>query len=254
MSIDFGFLPQTAFVFFLIFARVGTMIMVIPGIGDRAVPIRIRLTFALGLTLILYPTLTGKLPTMPPEISMLLVHLIYEVIIGIALAFSVRLIIAGLHAAGEVIAVQTGLAFAQSVDPSQGIQGTLVSNFMSLLSVTLIFAADLHHILLQTIVDSYTLFPVGNLYPAEDFLQVAIRTLANAFRIGLQLAAPFIVFGLVFYLGVGILSRLIPQVQVFFVAMPANIFFGFILFMMLLSTLMLWYLDYFGESLRPYLK
>ncbi len=228
--------------------------MAIPGIGDRAVPIRIRLVFALGFTLLLYPTLLNKIPAMPPEVYMLLIHLIYEVIIGITLAFSVRLIIAGLHAAGEVIAVQTGLAFAQSVDPSQGIQGTLVSNFMSLLSVTLIFAADLHHILLQTIIDSYTLFPVGNLYPAEDFMQVAIRTLANAFRIGLQLAAPFIVFGLVFYLGVGILSRLIPQVQVFFVAMPANIFFGFILFMMLLSTLMLWYLDYFGESLKPYLN
>ncbi len=253
MSIDFSFLPQTVFVFFLIFSRVGSMMMVIPGIGDRSVPIRIRLSLAIAFTLLLYPTMTNKLPEMPAVIYMLLVHLIYEILIGLTLAFSVRLILSGLQVAGEVIAVQTGLAFAQSVDPSQGVQGTLVSNFMSLLSVTLIFAADLHHILLQTIVDSYTLFPVGNLYPAGDFLQVATRTMTNAFQIGLQLSAPFLIFGMVFYLGVGILSRLIPQVQIFFVAMPANIFFGFILFMMLLSTLMLWYLDYFGESLRPYL-
>jgi flagellar biosynthetic protein FliR len=89
--------------------------------------------------------------------------------------------------------------------------------------------------------------------PIGDFAQVAVQTLTSGFRIAMQLAGPFLVFGLIFYLGVGVLSRLIPQVQVFFLAMPLNIMLGLILFMLLLSTMMLWFLEYFGEALRPYL-
>ncbi len=227
--------------------------MVIPGIGDRAVPMRSRLVFGLALSLALYTVLKDKIPQMPPTVYNMLSSLIYEVLLGIAFGFSVRMIIAGLQAAGEVIAVQTGLAFAQNVDPSQGTQGTLISNFLSLLAVALIFMADLHHVMLRSIANIYELFPVGLVFPSGDFAQLGIQTLGKAFVLSLQLSAPFVVFGLVFYLGVGILSRLIPQVQVFFVAMPANIFFGFILFMVLLSTIMSKYLDYFGQSFLPFL-
>ena len=237
----------------ILFARLGALVMVVPGIGDRTVPVRIRLLLALALTVALYPALREKMPPLPNTPNDMFWIVFIEVVIGILIGFSVRLITTGLQAAGEIIAVQTGLAFAQSVDPAQGIQGTLVSNFLSVLAITLIFSADLHHLLLLSMKDSYQLFPVGREFPIGDFVQLSLTNLSAAFRIALQLSSPFLVFGLVFYLGIGILSRLIPQVQIFFVAMPANIFFGFVLFMVLLSTLMKVYLEYFQEAVKPFL-
>jgi flagellar biosynthesis protein FliR len=111
----------------------------------------------------------------------------------------------------------------------------------------------MHFMLLSAMHDSYLLFKPGNPLPLGDLAQNAIQTLSTGFRIAIQLAGPFLAFGLIFYLGVGVLARLIPQVQVFFLAMPLNILLGIILFMVLLSPILYWFLDYFGEALRPYL-
>ena len=107
--------------------------------------------------------------------------------------------------------------------------------------------------LLSAMHDSYLLFRPGTGFPAGDFAQLALKIMSDGLRVAIQLAAPFLVFGLIFYLGVGILTRLIPQVQVFFLAMPANITLGFVLLMLLLSTIMIWYTDYFGRALTPFL-
>lgn len=253
MNITLDFLPQTAFAFILLFARTGAMSMALPGIGDRTVPPRIRLVFALALSLILYPLVNKAFPNLPSSLFAMVTAIIGEVLIGIAIGFSVRIIISAIQLAGTVIAFQTGLAFAQNVDPANGIQSSMFGTFLSVLAVALIFATDMHHLLLMAIHDSYTLFKPGSALPTGDFAQVAVTTLSSGFRIAVQLAGPFLVFGMIFYLGVGVLSRLIPQVQVFFLAMPLNITLGIVLFMLLLSTLMLWFLDYFGEALRPYL-
>lgn len=253
MNLTLDFLPQTAFAFILLFARTGAMSMALPGIGDRMVPPRIRLVFALALSLILYPLVNKVFPNLPTSLFGMISAIVAEVLIGIAIGFSVRIILTAMQFAGSAIAFQTGLAFAQSVDPANGGQSTLFGTFMSVLSVALIFATDLHHLLLMAMHDSYMLFKPGSAMPTGDFAQVAVQTLTSGFRIAMQLAGPFLVFGLIFYLGVGVLSRLIPQVQVFFLAMPLNITLGFVLFMMLISSFMLWFLDYVGEAISPYL-
>lgn len=253
MTVSLDFLPQTAFAFLLIFARVGSMALALPGIGDRSVPSRLRLVFALALAFILYPLVHTVFPSLPSSLGAMLALIVGEVIVGLAIGLAVKLIATALQVAGSTIAIQTGLGFAQNVDPAQGIQTTLFASFFSVLSVTLIFATDLHHLLLIAIYDSYQIFRPGLKLPAGDFAEVAVKTLAEGFRVAFQIAAPFLVFGLVFYLGVGILSRLIPQVQVFFLAMPANILLGFILLLFLLSSMMLWFIDYYGEAIRPYI-
>ncbi len=253
MNFTLDFLPQTAFAFMLIFARTGAMAMALPGIGDRMIPPRIRLVFALALSLILFPLVNTAFPALPTTLNAMIGALAAETLIGISIGFAVRLIVTAIMFAGTVIAFQTGLAFAQNVDPAQGVQSTLFGAFFSVLSVALIFATDLHFMLLSAMHDSYVLFRPGTGFPAGDFAQVALKTMSDGMRVATQLSAPFLVFGLIFYLGVGILTRLIPQVQVFFLAMPANITLGFILLMLLLSTMMIWFLDYFARALSPFL-
>jgi len=253
MTFTLDFLPQTAFAFILLFARTGAMSMALPGIGSQMVPPRIRLVFALALSLILYPIVSKAFPNLPTSLFGMISSIVSEVLIGIAIGFSVRIIISSIQVAGTAIAFQTGLAFAQNVDPANGTQSSLFGTFLSILSLALIFSTDMHHLLLSAIHDSYVLFKPGSAFPTGDFAQVAVQTVSGGFRIAIQLAGPFLVFGLIFYLGVGVLSRLIPQVQVFFLAMPLNITLGFVLFMMLLSSFMLWFLDYVGEAISPYL-
>jgi len=252
--ISIEYLPQTAFVFMLIFARLGTMIMLMPALGETVIPARVRLIFALLFCFIMMPLVADSYGKLPQTVAGLAIIVIGEVLIGLFVGMVARLIMSALHVAGNVIALQTGLAFAQNVDPTAGGHGVLFSNFMSLLAVTLIFATNLDHLLIAAMRDSYTLFQPGVVLPVGDFAQIAIKAVSGSFMLGVQLAAPFLVFGLVFYLGIGILSRLMPQIQVFFIAMPANIGLGFLMFMVLLGAMMTWFLEGFEGSLSVFVR
>jgi flagellar biosynthesis protein FliR len=250
VSFALDWLPQTAFLYLLIFARVGTMLMLMPALGEQVIPARMRLSFALALTLVFLPLLSPTLGELPSDIIAILVLMGHEIVVGLILGAIVRIITMATQVAGAVIAYQSGLSFAQSADPTQGgIQGAVVGAFLSFLGVALIFATDLHHVMLAAIYDSYEVFPTTAEIMWDDAAQMAINAIAGAFVVGIQMSAPFIVFGLVFNIGLGILSRLMPQLQVFFIAMPANILVGLILFALLLSMMMGWYLMHFEDQL-----
>jgi flagellar biosynthetic protein FliR len=136
---------------------------------------------------------------------------------------------------------------------STGGQTVTLGTFMSVLAVTLIFVTDLHYVMIAAMYDSYELFPVNQMPPIGDMAQFASETIASAFVVGTKIAAPFIVYGLLFYFGLGLLSRLMPQLQVFFIAMPANIGIGLLLFMILCTTLMTWYLGHLEEVLGRFI-
>ena len=121
--------------------------------------------------------------------------------------------------------------------------------FLAMLGATLIFATDLHHLALMAIRNSYTIMPPSAPLMFGDAAQMAIQSVAAAFVIGVQMSAPFIVLGLVFYLGMGLLARMMPQLQVFFVIMPASIWVGLLLVGLLLTMMMGWYLTHFSDQL-----
>jgi flagellar biosynthetic protein FliR len=251
--ISLNWLPEAAYLYVLIFARVGTMLMLIPALGEQVIPARMRLSFALAFSLLLYPLLTPDLPKLPADLLQIFVYLAHEIIVGLIIGGMARLVVMGTQVAGSVIAFQTGLSVAQAADPTNGgIQGAIIGSFLSFLGITLIFATDLHHVALAAIHDSYMIFSPTTPLMFGDAAQMAIETISGAFVIGVQMAAPFIVFGLVFYLGVGILARLMPQLQVFFIAMPATISVGLVLMALLLAMIMGWYLMHFENALAVF--
>jgi flagellar biosynthetic protein FliR len=250
VTFGLNWLPETAYLFMLIFARVGTMLMLIPALGEQIIPARLRLSFALALTLAFYPLLSSQLPALPADTMGIIGILFHEIVVGLILGGIARLVVMATQVAGSVIAYQAGLSFAMSADPSQGgIQGAVIGSFLSFLGIALIFATDLHHVALSAIYDSYTVFPTTAPLMWDDALQMALGAFSRAFVIGVQMSAPFIVFGVVFYLGLGILSRLMPQLQVFFIAMPAGIGIGLLLMALLLVMMMGWYLMHFESEL-----
>lgn len=250
MTLSLDWLPATAFAYIILFARIGAMMMLLPALGEQMIPMRLRLSFALAFTLVLFPLLSDIMPAMPAALDGMIGILGHELAIGLMIGAIVRLTVMATQVAGAIVAFQTGLSGAMTADPTMsGMQSAVFASFLSFLGVTLIFATDLHHVALAAIYDSYMVFSPTDPLMIEDAMQMAIRTLAGAFTVGVQMAAPFVVFGLVFNLGAGILARLMPQLQVYFVLMPANIIVGLLLFAVLLTMMMGWYLTAFENHL-----
>jgi len=251
--ISLNWLPATAYFYVLIFARVGSILMLMPALGEMSIPARMRLSFALVFSLVLYPLVQPQLPALPSDVLQTIVYLLHELVVGLILGSITRLVTMAAAVAGSVIAFQTGLSGAQGADPiNGGMQGALIGAFLSMLGVTLIFATDLHHVALMAIRDSYMIFSPKDPLMFGDAAQMAIQSAASAFVIGVQMSAPFIVLGLVFYLGMGLLARMMPQLQVFFVVMPASIWVGLILVALLLAMMMGWYLTHFQNELAMF--
>jgi flagellar biosynthetic protein FliR len=245
MRIDVSLLPALGAAFMLVFARIGAMVMLLPGLGEVNIPVRIKLAIALLLTFIMLPLHRAAYHVDMQSITPLVVMMVHEIIIGIVLGATARVTLAALQVAGSIIAQQLGLGFVTSVDPTQGQQGVLIGNFLTLLGIALLFATDTHYLVIAALSDSYKIFAPGELMPSGDVAALATRAFAAAFKIGLQLSAPFLVFGLVFNIGLGVLARLMPQMQVYFVGVPLSIFTGFIILAAVLTTMMGTYMDYF---------
>ena len=250
MQIDVSFLPIYAAAFLLTFARIGTMVMLLPGLGELTVSPRVRLTIALVLTAVILPLHRIDYQVDLRSFGPVVIVLVEEILVGAVLGLTARLTIAALQVAGTVAANQMGLGFVTAVDPTQGQQGMLVGNFLAVLGVTLIFATDLHYLVIAALNDSYALFRPGEVPVMGDVANVLTGSVASAFRIGVQLAAPFLVFGLLFNLGLGVLSRLMPQMQVFFVGMPLSILVGFLILMLVLGAMMMTVLGHVEGVLR----
>ena len=238
-------LPALAAAFMLVFARVGAMVMLLPGLGETNIPVNIKLAIALLLTLIILPLHRDAYHVDMGSLTPLLVLMLREIVIGIVLGATARVTLSALQVAGAVIAQQMGLGFVTAVDPTQGQQGLLIGNFLSLLGITLLFATDTHHLVIAALNDSYAVFSPGETMASGDVAALATRAFAAAFKIGLQLSAPFLVFGLVFNIGLGVLARLMPQMQVYFVGVPLAILAGFLIFALVISALMGTFMDYF---------
>jgi flagellar biosynthetic protein FliR len=250
MTIILPPLQGLVLVYLLTFARAGAMIMLLPVIGDAGVPMRVRLAFALAVSAALLPITTPYYPAVAPQPLELTSLIVREVTAGVLVGTMARLIMSALETAGFLIAAQTGLAFAQTFDPGQGTQGAMVSTFLSLVGALLVFETGLHHLALGAVAGSYTLLPPNGLIPTADMAELAIRLVAGAFALGLQLAAPFLVFGLLLYAALGVLSRLMPQLQIFFMALPLSILVGFVLIMLFIGVIMSTFLDFFASQMR----
>jgi flagellar biosynthetic protein FliR len=227
----------------LLFGRIGGMIMLLPGFGEPAVPPRIRLAFALAMAICLGPSLADRVPAAATTAWGMAAQIVSEVLIGVLLGGAARMLVSALATAGQIVGMEVGIAFAQTADPTQTQSGQLVAVFLGITGVALIFATGLHHMFLEGIAGSYDVIALGIEPPVGDAAQLALQTTASSFRVGFQIAMPVIAAGLIFRVGLGVLSRLIPSIQVFFVALPLQIMGGLVVFALGLSTGMLIWLD-----------
>jgi flagellar biosynthetic protein FliR len=231
----------------LIFLRVGSLVMLLPAISDNVVPPRARLAFALMVSLCLGPIANPTLPPMPQTVGEMGGQVFKELFIGLGLGALLNIMMSALAVAGEVMAIQTTLAFAQTANPIQAQPGNSISSFLAVTAVALIFATNLDHMFIGAMARSYQLFPPMKPPPINDAALAEIRAMGGAFALGIQLAAPVIVFSIVFNVASGLIGRLIPQFQIFFAVAPLTVLLGLSIVMMSLGMItMVWLQRYQG--------
>lgn len=243
------FLTTGIFAFMLTFSRIGAAMVIMPGLGDTFTPPQVRLVIALGLSLVLAPFIAPSLPNPVPATGMLAALIGMEFLIGIFFGTVARIFMAALDTAGMLISIQSGLGSAQLFNPAFASQGSLIGSFMTVTGIVLLFVTDFHHLLFYGLVGSYKLFPVGSVPNPEDMADMIGQAVAASFMVAVEIAAPFIVITVLIYIAMGVLTRLMPQIQVFMIAVPAQILLSFLMIILTISAMMLFWMDKFQKGM-----
>lgn len=223
-------LPRLTIVFALVFARVGAMLMLLPAFSDDAVPGRMRLLIALAVAAGLQGLLGGMVGDAAnralADDGLLTRLLLAEMLTGLALGGIVRLMFLAATIAGAIISIEIGLTSALVNDPSAGGQVPTLARFVGIAALLLCMALGVHHLWIGALVRSYALFPVGEMPPAPDFARLAVQAATGGMALGLSLAAPLVIYGIVFNAALGLAARLAPQLQIFFIGQPLALLLG----------------------------
>ncbi len=246
-------LTAEVFGLMLLFARLGSAFVLLPGFGENYVPTRVRLLLAGAVTILVAPLLASQLPAQPSNFGTMLLLLGGEIGIGLFIGTIARLMMTALEIAGTLIAFQIGLSTASIFNPLLSEQGSIISVLISITGMVVMFETDLHVLLLRGLVDSYTLFVPGQLPPIGDFTEMVSRVAARSFGLALQLSMPFIIVSVMLYVALGLASRLMPQLQVFFVALPLQIVLGFLVLILTFGTLLSWFMQNFADVIHTFL-
>lgn len=215
----------------VVLARVAAAISLLPGFGEAAVPMRVRAGLAVILTLVLLPGLDGLPGRMPEQPVEMLRTLAGETLVGAYLGLGARLFMAALQTTGALVAQVVGLSNPFSMEAAGFEGGSVLSGVLLIGGLALLFASDVHYLMIGALARSYGSWPAGEFPEIGLVAQRFAQLLATTFRLGVGLAAPFILYGLVMNLALGLVNRVMPAMPVYFVATPGMLMVGLGLFM-----------------------
>ncbi len=244
------FLAVNIFGFLLTFARVGTAMILLPGFSAAWVSVRTRAAIALAITFVSLPMVKAAWPPIPPSAIELILLFVGEIFIGVFIGSVGMILITALQAAGSFIALFSSMANALIRDPIAESQSALTAGFLTTTGIVMIFVTDSHHLMLKGVLSSYSLFQPGNGFFGGDVADVIARTVNDAVKIGLQLAAPFVVSALAYYAGLGLLNRLMPMLPIFFVGLPVQLIMQIAVLMITFSSIMMTFMMFFDDRFR----
>ncbi len=247
------FVGVNVWMWLLIMARVGTMLALVPGFGSSYVFGRYRLSLALVLSFMLLPVVAPYLPPMPDTAVALALILLGEVVIGAFFASIGIVMLSALQAAGTFMAYFASMANALVQDAIAQQQSSVISGFLTITALTLIFVSDMHHVMLRALIDSFALFQPGQPVLWGDLSDNIARRVTEAFALGLKISSPLLMVVIVYYVALGVLGRLMPTLQVFFFGLPLQIATQIFVMMLTFSGMMMVFLQAFGDAYAPFL-
>ncbi len=230
-------LPGLAFAFTLVLCRTGAVIMLMPGLGEADPPPILRAGLALALTLLLLPAIAPLVPASAPgwgAAGMVAA----ELLAGAALGWLARLPALAIAMAGTIVSAMTGLSSVLQQDPALGAQSDVLSRMFGVAVPMLVLSTGLYALPLSALAGSYQLLPPGEVLPAGPTAESVQAALSALFGLAIRLAAPFLLVGTLFQAALGLLGRLVPQLQVFTIAAPGQILGGLLLLALLAAPML----------------
>lgn len=217
------------------FVRILSFIATEPVLGNRSVPLRVKILLALFLAALIAPTLPAMPRVEPMSASGILV-LGQQLLIGVSLGFMARIAVAAAEMAGQLAGLQVGLGFAVFFDPAGSGQTPVVAQFYGLVAILTLLATNGHHLLLSALAESFRTLPVA----AQPLGGVGFRSVVlwggEIFRVGLMMALPVVGALLVANVAIGVLTRAAPQLNLFAVGFPVTLSLGFLMLYLSLPT------------------
>lgn len=220
--------PREVIVFALVLSRIAGIFSAIPVFGGQTIPQRIKAVIILMVTLVCFPVISVSLTEVPSDVFTLALLALREIMVGITLGFVTRIIFSAVEFSGQIIGMQMGFTISSIIDPSQGTQTQIMSVLQTLFATLLFLSMNIHHLFIQTIVDSFRIIPLGGWHINSEIISFLIRSTADIMILGVRLAAPVMVALLLTSITLGIMARAFPQMNVFMVSMPLNIGIGFV--------------------------
>lgn len=241
---------QVIISYFMVFCRVGAAFMTMPALGEVYISARIRLIAAIAISLIVLPTVDNVFSSYNENMMIMTLRIFNELLIGIIMGFLVKILMSTIGLCGMMISSQSGLSSAMMFDPHTDSQGVVEGNFLSAIVVVLIFVTDMHHHLLYGIVHSYKVFPIIGKINYEHMANDVAHLIGQSFVIAFKMASPHVVVGIILMFSAGILSRLMPNIQIFFLLMPVQIMVSFTLLTLTIGSIIMWYFDFLSENIN----
>lgn len=214
---------------FLIFVRVSTALIASPVFGSRSIPTLPKIFLSLIIAYIVYLTIDRSVLTNVPTGWMLVILSIKEAITGLVMGFMMQFVFWGVSYAGTLIGFDMGLTMAEVFNPSSEESGNVIGEFLYYGALMVFFLINGHHYIISSIKHSFSVIPLGKFTINKPVYDLIVIYAASVFVIAVKIASPIMVSFFLVHIGEGIIARIIPQMQVFFVTQPLKIGVGLLL-------------------------
>lgn len=215
--------------FLFVLFRVAAIILFAPILGSSQIPSPIKVGFILFVSIAVYPSVQEQMPPAPRGLFELVTHLVADVTIGLAIAFVARLVFTAVSVAGAVVDFQMGFGVVSVIDPQTQAQISITAQFQNILTVFIFLSLDAHHVLIWAILESFQQIDPQSI----DFSAVTpgyiLRMFAMTFVTGAKIAAPIMAILFFTSVGLGLVARTVPQMNVFIVGFPLQIGVGLLM-------------------------
>lgn len=241
---ELAVLPTWAFAFALVLCRCSAAVMLLPGLGEVEIPMTVRAGLSVALVALILPAV-GMVN--PPDGWHAAGMIGAELLCGGVLGWLARCVTLALPMAGQIISFMLGLSSIITPDPVLGQSSTMMRLF-SLACPVLVLGTGLWALPVEALAGSYTLVPPGTLLSIPDSVQTVVGAVGTAFGLALRLAAPLVLADIIWHSALGVIARLIPQLQVYFAALPGQILAGLALLSLVATSLMQTWLETARDS------
>jgi len=229
---------QTVERFFLVLMRLSVLIFMFPFFNSRIFPALVKTGLALLLSITLFPVVTMDLAGFPETLPELAAIVFVEFTIGLILGLLVQLMFEAIRLMGHLVGFETGFAIANVFDPQSGAQVSLMANFSYFTAMALFLLLNGHHVLIHAMKESFEIIPLGTMMMDQRIVGEMLSIAGKMFVIAIKIGAPAIAALLFTKVGFGLITKLIPQMNIMIVGFPIQVGMGLFFFGICLDALM----------------